>query len=172
MVFARSIKAERSLGQQFRSHTVHRVYWAVVRGRVEPRTITSRLVSDRGDGRRGSSDRQGQGKRAVTHVKPLEHFSGYTLVECRLETGRTHQIRIHMAECGHPVCGDRVYGRQRPVGTATDPGSAQRLALHAVELGIRHPVTGAELKYTMPLPVDLATFVAQLRKGSAEEEKT
>jgi len=166
MVFARTALAERILGQQFRKHTIHRVYWAVICGSVETRTLTSYLVGDRGDGRRGSTENQALGKRAVTHIRPLEHFAGYTLVECRLETGRTHQIRIQLAECGHAVCGDRVYHQPRFGRTAPDTSGAPRQALHAMELGFRHPATDEELRFSMPLPADLAALVSRLRKGS------
>ena len=109
MVLALSAEAERRLVQMFRQHKIQRVYQAVVAGHVEAQTFSSYLVRDRGDGRRGSTTLPGVGKPAVTHVRPLEHLQGYTLLECRLETGRTHQIRIHLAEAGHPVCGEKVY---------------------------------------------------------------
>ena len=97
-------------------------------------------------------------------MAPLEHFGGdYTLVECRLETGRTHQIRIHMAESGHHVCGERVYaGGRRDAGR--DESAAPRVMLHAAELGFVHPVTGAELRFTSTLPADMRKVIAALRK--------
>jgi 23S rRNA pseudouridine1911/1915/1917 synthase len=159
VVFARTVAAERGLGKQFHAHTVHRRYLAIVRGFVPAQTIRSRLIRDRGDGRRGSTMLPDQGKEAVTHVDPVERLSGYTVVACRLETGRTHQIRIHLAELGHPVCGEKVYG------PGMDDSGAPRLALHAAELGFSHPATGEELRWTMPLPADLAEFVGQLQKG-------
>ena len=113
VVFARTVAAERGLGKQFHAHTVHRRYVAVVPGWATKQTIRTRLVRDRGDGRRGSTTLPEQGKEAITHIEPVERLPGYTLVACRLETGRTHQIRIHLAELGHPVCGERVYGRGR-----------------------------------------------------------
>src|SRR5262249_34467801 len=90
--FARTVDAERSLGQQFKEHTVIRRYLAIVQGDIASKRIESRLVRDRGDGRRGSSTLPGLGKTAVTHVEVLEALPGYTLLSCRLETGRTHQI--------------------------------------------------------------------------------
>ncbi len=163
LVFARSVPAERILAEQFRAHTTHRRYLALCVGRVETGTIVSSLVRDRGDGRRGSSD-DGSGKRSVTHVRPLEHFGDdyYTLVECRLETGRTHQIRIHMAESGHPVCGERVYSAPRGAAVE-DRSQAPRVALHAAELGFVHPVSGAEMRFQSPWPEDLARLVKRLR---------
>jgi 23S rRNA pseudouridine1911/1915/1917 synthase len=158
VVFARTAAAERGLGKQFHAHTVHRRYLAVVPGYVKAQIIRSQLVRDRGDGRRGSTALLNQGKEAITHIEPVERLHGYTLVACRLETGRTHQIRIHLAELGHPVCGEKVYGSR------SDESGAPRLALHAAELGFVHPATGEHLRWTMPLPADLETFVKRLRK--------
>ena len=165
MVFARSVAAERHLGQQFRKHTTHRRYLAVAQGRVEAQTIETHLVRDRGDGRRGSTNLPNVGKRAVTHVRPIESLGDYTLVECRLETGRTHQIRIHLAERGHPICGEKVY--RQPLFDKPPPpdaSGAPRIALHAAELGFTHPMTGESMRFEMPLPDDLAEFVARLRR--------
>lgn len=168
MIFARTAIAERSLVEQFRKHTVRRAYLAICKGDVTPRTIETRLVRDRGDGRRGSSELPNAGKRAVTHVRPIERINGYTIVECRLETGRTHQIRIHMSELGHPVCGDKVYFQPLFKKSVPDRSGAPRLALHAAELGFLHPVTGESLAFRMPLPDDLAQFVQRLRARAAE----
>jgi 23S rRNA pseudouridine1911/1915/1917 synthase len=163
VVFARSVAAERGLGKQFHAHTVTRRYLAVVPGFVPPQRIESRLVRDRGDGRRGSTDWPDQGKEAVTHVEVFERLPGYTVLACRLETGRTHQIRIHLAELGHPVCGEKVYDRKPGGETMPDRSGAPRLALHAAELGFAHPVTGASLHWSMPLPPDLQAFLERLR---------
>src|SRR5262249_24736641 len=125
MVFARTHAAERILAQQFREHATHRRYLAIVQGRVEAQTIRTRLLRDRGDGRRGSTNLPNVGKEAITHVKPLEYLplprgqgrgegAAYTLIQCKLETGRTHQIRIHLSEQGHPVCGEKVYCPKLP----------------------------------------------------------
>jgi 23S rRNA pseudouridine1911/1915/1917 synthase len=165
MVFARTVDAERRLGLQFRKHSVHRRYLALVMGRVEAQTIESHLVRDRGDGRRGSTTLPNVGKVAVTHVKPVEYLQGYTLVECRLETGRTHQIRIHLSEKGHPVCGDKVYVQPLFKPALEDKSGAPRLALHAAELGFTHPITDREMKFQTPLPPDLANLLERLRKA-------
>ena len=163
VVFARNVPAGRILAEQFRLHTTHRRYVALVVGRAKARTIRSHLVRDRGDGRRGSADGD-EGKEAITHVAPLEHLGDdYTLVECRLETGRTHQIRIHMSESGHPVCGERVYAATRR-DTPPDDSLAPRVMLHAAELGFVHPTTGDELRFTSPLPDDMRKVIAALRK--------
>jgi 23S rRNA pseudouridine1911/1915/1917 synthase len=164
LVFARTVLAERGLGKQFHAHTVQRRYLAIVGGHLEPRTITSTLVRDRGDGRRGSTEFTDQGKKATTHIEIVERLPGYSLVACRLETGRTHQIRIHLAEEGHPVCGEKVYNRQPGEGAKADQSGAPRLALHAAELGFTHPVTGAALHWEMPLPPDLEAFLNKLRE--------
>jgi 23S rRNA pseudouridine1911/1915/1917 synthase len=163
VVFARSVLAERGLGKQFHAHTVTRRYLAVVPGFVPPQRIESRLVRDRGDGRRGSTDWPDQGKEAVTHIDVFERLPGYTVLACRLETGRTHQIRIHLAELGHPVCGEKVYDRKPNGDALPDRIGAPRLALHAAELGFGHPVTGAALHWSMPLPPDLLLFLDRLR---------
>ncbi len=163
MVFARTAEAERRLVQMFRKHDLHRVYLAIVLGRAREQTIESCLVRDRGDGLRGSTTLPRVGQRAVTHVKPLERLEGYTLVECRLETGRTHQIRIHLAEAGNMVCGEKVYVRRLGGKPVHDPSGAQRQMLHAAELGFRHPITGEDLRFGMPLPDDMRRLLARLR---------
>ncbi len=164
VVFARNVPAGRILAEQFRLHTTHRRYLALVVGRMGQGTIRSHLLRDRGDGRRGSADGE-EGKLAVTHVAPVEHFGDdYTLMECRLETGRTHQIRIHMTESGHMLCGERVYVPARR-GGPEDHSQAPRVMLHAAELGFVHPVTGEELRFTSPLPADMKKVLAALRKA-------
>ena len=165
MVFARTVPAERSLVQQFRRHSIHRAYVAIVHGAVEAATIISRLVRDRGDGRRGSTKLPDVGQRSVTHVRPLERLGDYTLVACRLETGRTHQIRIHLAENGHFVCGDKVYCQPLFQKTLEDRSAAPRCALHATELGFTHPISGQRLRFEMPLPADLQQLLDRLRKA-------
>src|SRR5262249_4504845 len=163
VVFARTPLAERELGRQFHAHTVVRRYLALVPGYLPPQTIRSFLLRDRGDGRRGSSDVPDEGKEAITHVEVVEDLPRHTLLACRLETGRTHQIRIHLAELGHPVCGEKVY---RPAHDKAEESTplAPRLALHAAELGFAHPNTGEAMHWDMPLPADLREFLDRLRK--------
>lgn len=164
MVFARTPEAEQKLIKQFSKHTVHRVYQAIALGRVEEQTFESQFVRDRGDGLRGSTSQPEEGQRAVTHVKPIESLDGYTVVECKLETGRTHQIRIHLSEAGHMLCGEKMYDQllveKRKV---VDPSGAPRIALHARELGFVHPVTGENLSFKSPWPKDLEQFLLRLR---------
>jgi 23S rRNA pseudouridine1911/1915/1917 synthase len=163
------VKGERNLGEQFRHHTTTRRYLAVVLGAIGTQTIRSRLVRDRGDGRRGSTTDADVGKIAVTHVRPLERIGNYTLVECRLETGRTHQIRIHLSEHGHPLCGEKVYRKPMRGKIIPDESGAPRVALHAAELGFKHPVTGEEMQFEMPLPDDLERFLKRLRDEAKAE---
>jgi len=164
VVFARTVLAEGGLGKQFRAHTVLRRYVAVVPGAVQSQRIATRLVRDRGDGRRGSTTVTTLGKEAITHVEVRELLPGHTLLACRLETGRTHQIRIHLAELGHPVCGEKVYNRKADGTVVPDRSGAPRLALHAAELGFVHPVTGEAMSWEMPLPDDLRVWLDQLRR--------
>lgn len=172
MVFARTVDAERNLGIQFKQHTIHRIYRAIVHGRVtEPLRIESILVRDRGDGRRGSTIAGINGKRAVTHIKPIETLKHFTMVECKLETGRTHQIRIHMAEQGHVLCGEKVYNR-KPFGEeVVDQSGAPRIALHALELGFEHPITHVQMKFAMPFPDELQKFWNRLKDADQYYEE-
>jgi 23S rRNA pseudouridine1911/1915/1917 synthase len=171
VVFARTVVAESGLGKQFHAHTVTRRYLAVIPGFLAPQRIATRFVRDRGDGRRGSTNVPNTGKEAVTHVDVVERLAGYTLLACRLETGRTHQIRIHLAERGHPVCGDKVYNIRPDGSVRADASRAPRLALHAAELGFTHPVAKDELHWTMPLPQDLDAFLARLRRPDANKSE-
>ncbi len=169
MVFARTVPAERALVQQFSRHSISRRYQAIVAGHVNAMKIESVLIRDRGDGRRGSGQDNDKGKRAVTHVRPLQWLDGYSLIECQLETGRTHQIRIHLAEQGHPVCGDTVYRTAKSFAEPLpDSSGAPRLALHAVELGFTHPITSESLHFEMPLPRDLTSLIRKLKKERVE----
>lgn len=165
MVFARTVEAERHLGAQFKKHTILRLYRAIVHGKLStPMKIESILTRDRGDGRRGSTQIESLGKHAVTHVKPLEFNQYYSLVECRLETGRTHQIRIHLAEQGHMLCGEKVYNRELFKEPGVDVTGAPRIALHAMELGFIHPMTNVTLKFSMPMPAELQKLWDRLKK--------
>ena len=165
VAFALTAEAERHLGRQFRAHTTDRLYLALVRGRAKSGRIESVLVSDRGDGRRGSTtDPAAAGQRAVTHVRVVEELGEYTLVECRLETGRTHQVRIHLGEAGTPLCGERVYDRPVHGRPAADDSGAKRVALHAATLGFEHPATGERVQWTSPLPKDMAELLGKLRR--------
>jgi 23S rRNA pseudouridine1911/1915/1917 synthase len=169
VVFARTWLAKQGLAGQFRRHTVHRRYLALVRGDVRvARTIRSFLMDDRGDGLRGSARGTPPpgAREAVTHIEPLEPLASATLVACRLETGRTHQIRIHLSESGHPLVGERVYVRGA-AAVAPPAIEAPRLMLHAAELGFVHPATEREMRWVSAMPEDLRSVVERLRGGRA-----
>ena len=99
------------------------------------------------------------GTRAVTHYRVLEHFGNYTYIECQLETGRTHQIRVHMASLGHPLLGDEVYGRVK------SPFKLEGQTLHAMVLGFIHPTTGEYMEFEAPLPEYFEKLLGKLRRG-------
>lgn len=166
VVFTRTWLAKQRLAAQFRKHTVLRKYLAIAYGAVTSRTIRSFLVEDRGDGLRGSIRGAGRqasirgAREAITHVEAIESLNGATLVACRLETGRTHQIRIHMSEAGHPLVGERVYVR----GWAGTPIPAPRLMLHASELGFVHPATEQAMCWEQPMPEDMCEVWRRLRR--------
>jgi 23S rRNA pseudouridine1911/1915/1917 synthase len=167
MVFARNAAAQRALAVQFKEHSVDRVYEAIVHGTLAARRIETELVPDRGDGLRGSHGHYRRSKagppagaqRAVTHVAPIEALHGATLVACRLETGRQHQIRIHVSELGHPIVGERVYIRDYE-GPRID---APRPMLHARVLGFAHPRTGARVRFERGAPPDFEDVLERLR---------
>jgi 23S rRNA pseudouridine1911/1915/1917 synthase len=165
MVVARNARAREALKAQFQAHSIERAYEAVVVGAATSRTFSTmhgrhprdrmRFTSRLGPG--------GQGKRAVTHVRVLAALRGATHVACTLETGRTHQIRVHLAESGTPVLGDPLYGR--PPGDLELRALAERLghqALHARVLGLVHPTSGERLRFEAPPPVDFVDVLAAL----------
>ncbi len=171
LVLARSIDALRALQDLFRVHDVERRYLALVAGmpREDSGTIDRALVADRGDQRRGIARGDEEGRHAVTHWQVVERFGpAATLLACWLETGRTHQIRIHLSAMGHPVIGDKVYGPKPRLkgGSNTRPTVRfGRQALHAQTLGFRHPFTGESVLVEAPPPVDLVALFARLRGG-------
>jgi 23S rRNA pseudouridine1911/1915/1917 synthase len=162
IVFARTFGAKKALAAQLRAHTVHRRYFAIAHGQVPKATLRSHIAQNRGDGLRGTSRFRDQGQLSVTHVEPMRTLENATLVACRLETGRTHQIRIHLAEAGHPIVGERVYVRDY----GSELISAPRPMLHAAELGFVHPVRGAPMKFEAPLPADFQAILERLSAPS------
>jgi 23S rRNA pseudouridine1911/1915/1917 synthase len=161
VVFTRTWLAKQSLSSQFRAHTVHRRYLAIVHGVITSQhTFKSHLIANRGDGLRGSS-RKGDGQLAITHVEPLQKLKQATLLACRLETGRTHQIRIHLSEAGHPLVGEKVYIRN----FAGEKIDAPRMMLHAAELGFIHPATEREVRFEREPPEDFQRVLSRLSAG-------
>ncbi len=174
MVVARTARAHRSLVEALRAHRVKRVYTALVWGspRTNHGTIAGAIGRDPKRRSRMAVVTRG-GKPAVTHWLAAERFPLFTLLEVTLETGRTHQIRVHLARAGHPVVGDPVYGGL--VKKMLSPSDVQRSlarqmldglsrqALHASRLELEHPVTGSPLAFTSPWPEDLAAAVNRLR---------
>jgi len=166
MVFTRTREAKRHLATQFREHSVERRYTAIVHGTLaSARTFRSYLVENRGDGLRGSAKPgHREGQLAITHVKPLRALAGATLISCELETGRTHQIRIHLSEAGFPLVGEKVYVR-RFEGPRIE---APRMMLHAAELGFEHPVTFEDVHFTAPPPEDFVAVMRRLESATAQ----
>jgi 23S rRNA pseudouridine1911/1915/1917 synthase len=170
VVFARNVKAQRELQEQLGDHSLERRYLALVHGQAEAAVYDTLLLPDRGDGLKGSwgvfrparGREHEDGKQAVTRVSVAERLpaaAGATLVACELETGRQHQIRIHLAEAGHPVVGETVYVRDFR-GRWID---APRLMLHAALLGFLHPRSGQHLRFEDPMPDEFGALMKRLR---------
>lgn len=171
VVFPRTHKARKHLQGQLRNHTMERRYLAVCHGIPEDiLNIETSIVPDRGDGRRGSWRGGGKpprlAKRALTEVRILQSFERAALVECRLQTGRQHQIRIHLAESGHPLLGERIYTKGLDLeaisGDLFRTVQAARPMLHAATLGFRHPSDERLLLRESPMPDDLRAVLARL----------
>jgi 23S rRNA pseudouridine1911/1915/1917 synthase len=163
LCFAKTRLAERALHDVFQRHTARREYLAVAQGAVESGRIESSLVADRGDGIRGSARRPGQegAQRAVTHVTALRRLPEATLLRVQLETGRTHQIRVHLSEAGHPLVGETVYVRDL-LRAGGRPIPSPRLMLHAATLGLPHPVTGEPIDLRAAPPPDFIEVLEAL----------
>ncbi len=164
LVVAKSDAAHEGLARQFADHSLERAYMAVVNGHPSPAagTVNERIG-------RSDSDRKKmavlhplspRGKHAVTHFRTIEQLNRSALIECRLETGRTHQVRVHMASIGHALLGDPVYGRSNPqIRPILQRLGFQRQALHAAILGFVHPVTGENLSFSSPIPPDMRELI-------------
>ncbi|BBH21194.1 pseudouridine synthase [Paenibacillus baekrokdamisoli] len=159
LMAAKNDLAHGSLAGQLKAHTVTRKYIALVHGNLphEHGTIDAPIGRDPNDRKMFTVIERGS-KRAVTHFAVLERFGDYTLVELQLETGRTHQIRVHMKYIGHPLAGDPVYGR-----TKSRTIALKGQALHAAILGFNHPRTGEYLEFEAPIPADLEHELTILR---------
>ena len=161
LCFAKSKRAELGLARQLREHTMEREYRCVVHGRLKSGTIESELVRDRGDGMRWTARAGERGRRAVTHVELVEELKAASYCSVRLETGRTHQIRIHLASRGHPLVGDSVY--LRDWRERREPIAATRLLLHARVLGFEHPISGQAVYQVCEPPPRFEAALAALR---------
>jgi 23S rRNA pseudouridine1911/1915/1917 synthase len=166
IVAAKSDLAHEGLARQFAAHSVDRRYSAIVAGHPLPQngTVVGNIGRSTRDRKKMALVNDAHGKHAVTHFRTIERLSGATLVECRLETGRTHQVRVHMAHIGHPLLGDPAYSRGKSVHRDTlNRLDFRRQALHAADLGFIHPVTGAQIALTSALPRDMQELLSRLR---------
>lgn len=164
MVVAKSAAARDGLVERFAAHDIEREYRAIVVGEPPDRAVHDTLHGRHPVDRKRFSTRVERGRRAVTHVEVLSRFVGAALVRCRLETGRTHQIRVHLADAGTPVLGDPVYGRAREARVRAIGDRLGRQALHAAVLGFAHPVSGEALRFEAPAPADFAAALEALSK--------
>jgi 23S rRNA pseudouridine1911/1915/1917 synthase len=174
MVAAKSDEAHRHLAEQFKNRQVSKCYTALVHGNLrENEGVTDAAVGRHPVERKKMSTASRRGKAALTRWRVLERFGAFTLLEAKIETGRTHQIRVHLSALGHPVAGDSVYGgSKRAVETPalrTVLKKLPRQALHAGRLSFAHPVTGEEMSFESPLPEDMAEVIRFLRKKAAEK---
>jgi 23S rRNA pseudouridine1911/1915/1917 synthase len=164
MVVARTAAAREGLKVQFAAHTIERVYEAIVCGRIEEEVVFDTLHGRHPRDRMKFSSKVKTGKRAVTHVIPVEPFSVATHVRCEIETGRTHQIRVHLADSGTPVLGDPLYGKPPKSEALRNVGAALgRQALHARVLGFTHPATGRAMSWDVNPPADFQVALTTLR---------
>jgi 23S rRNA pseudouridine1911/1915/1917 synthase len=168
LVVAKSDAAHEGLAVQFAAHTVHRRYIAVCAGHPSPPegTINARVGRSDADRKKMTvlPNNSSRGKTAITHYKVLERLNDAAVIECRLETGRTHQVRVHCASIGHPLLGDPAYGRTpKSLRECLERLGFARQALHAAELGFVHPVTGENIRFRSDLPADMAELIDQLR---------
>ncbi|MCR9199060.1 MAG: RluA family pseudouridine synthase [Planctomycetaceae bacterium] len=166
LLFARNKDAQTNIIAQFAQHKAVRRYFALVPGKVATQKIVSQLIRDRGDGLRGSTQDTSIGQQAITHITTLRTLGDYSELECRLETGRTNQIRIHLAELGHPICGDVKYRGPLGQDPAADESRARRLCLHAAQLKIEHPETGKVMDFETPWPKPMQVYLNRLQARS------
>ncbi len=166
LVVAKTDKAHEGLAKLFATHDIERRYNAVVVGHPSPAagTIGTQIGRSTTNRKKMAVLPEGKGKHAVTHYRTLEQFKDAALVECRLETGRTHQVRVHMAHIGHPLIGDSTYNnRRKAFKFGPNQSYFDRQALHAVSLGFIHPITGEKLGFESRLPEDIQLLLTSLR---------
>ena len=167
MVCAKNDTAHLDLAEQIRTKTAHRTYWAIVHGNIkEEAGIIKGDIGRHPTDRKKMAIVRENGKPAVTHFKVLERFGEYTLVECKLETGRTHQIRVHMTSIGHPLVNDPKYGPKK-----SSPFAINGQALHSLQLTLTHPVTKEEMTFTAPIPTDMEKILTGLRNKRSKAQQ-
>ena len=162
LIVCKNDRAHNALAEQLKEHSITRKYRAIVCGNLkeDEGTVDATLGRHPQDRKKMAIVRSG-GKRAVTHYRVLERFGNDTYIECQLETGRTHQIRVHMASLGHPLLGDEIYGR------AKSPFKLEGQTLHAMVLGFIHPTTGEYMEFEAPLPEYFEKLLEKLRKSGS-----
>lgn len=162
LVACKNDPAHQALSEQLKNHSIHRIYEAIACGnfKKDSGTVDAPIGRHPAD-RKKMSIHAKNGREAVTHYRVLEHFNGYAHIQCRLETGRTHQIRVHMASIGHPLLGDEVYGTKK----CPFPG-LQGQTLHAKTLGFIHPASKEYMEFHAPLPEYFVELLDKLRKIS------
>lgn len=163
LVVAKTLAAQTDLVRQLQARSVHREYMALAHGQLSTGGTVDAPI-----GRHASQRTRmavvGSGREAVTHYSVERRFEECTLVRCKLETGRTHQIRVHMAHIGHPLVGDPVYGKRRCRSDALQ--AFPRQALHALQLGLVHPVSGETMSWAAPMPDDMLALLAAAAQGA------
>jgi len=165
IVAAKTDRAHEGLAAQFKRHSIDRRYRLVVAGRPNPTkgTIEGALARSSANRQKMAIVEPGRGKHAITHYSTIQLLKEATLLECRLETGRTHQVRVHLASIGHPLLGDPVYGRTRPHHRPIlDRLGFRRQALHAAHLGFIHPVNSLSLSFESRIPDDMRELIDQI----------
>ena len=172
LVVAKNDFAHNALAEQLKTHTVSRVYHAIVLGnlREDSGTVNKPIGRHPVDRKRMAIAKKGEGREAVTHYAVLERFGAFAHIKCQLETGRTHQIRVHMASLGHPLLGDPVYGGDGTRFQAQHKSHFAGQCLHAAELRLIHPRSGSEMHFTAPMPQNFDTVLALLRKEYTEND--
>ena len=171
LVVAKNDRAHVALSDQLKTHTVSRVYRAIAIGnlREDSGTVSRPIARHPVDRKRMAvCTRPGEGRDAVTHYRVLERFGGFTLVECRLETGRTHQIRVHLSSLGHPLLGDPLYGGDGTRFETRHRALIRGQCLHAGELSLLHPTSRQKMTFSAPPPDEFHTILDILRKEAQQ----
>ena len=173
LMIAKTLQAHNSLTQQLQERAIHREYLAITRGRMTAGGTVDEPIARHPTDRKRYTVKE-SGKFAVTHYRVVQRFTRHTLIQVKLETGRTHQIRVHMAHIRFPLLGDQVYGGRFQMPPSCNERLAnalrqfKRQALHAAKLGLNHPVTGEYCEWEQPLPDDMADLLAALADNEQE----